>query len=158
MANKVEQQIIDIIAPIIAKQELLLWDISYGKEGGKKILRILVDKQDHQFITMAEITVFTQEVNELLDTVEPDPIPEAYMLDISSPGSDRPLSQPWHFNWAKESNDPVLVSFFTNKEGQKKWRGKIQTVNDDNFVIITESGELLCRFDEVAKAMLDVQF
>ena len=85
MANKVEQAIVQLITPIVAEQNNLLWDLTFSKEGGQKILRIMVDKPDHALITMAEITDFTQAVNELLDTVEPDPIPEAYLLDISSP-------------------------------------------------------------------------
>ena len=82
MANKVAQEISTLIEPLINAQQLLLWDVSYTKEGGQKVLRILIDKRNHEFITMDDITTFTQAVNELLDTIEPDPIPEAYMLDI----------------------------------------------------------------------------
>ena len=91
MVNKVEQRIIELITPIVDRRKELLWDLTYTKEGGQKVLRILLDKPNHQFITMADLTAFTQEVNELLDTSDPDPIPEAYLLDISSPGADRPL-------------------------------------------------------------------
>ena len=82
MANKVEQKIEALIAPIVEQRNELLWDLTYTKEGGQKVLRILLDKPDHQFITMDELTDFTHEVNEFLDNSDPDPIPEAYMLDI----------------------------------------------------------------------------
>ena len=52
MANKTEQTVIDLISPIIEAHNDLLWDLTFTKEGGQKVLRILLDKPDHQFITM----------------------------------------------------------------------------------------------------------
>ncbi|MCM6837989.1 ribosome maturation factor RimP [Leuconostoc mesenteroides] len=158
MANKTEQTVIDLISPIIEAHNDLLWDLTFTKEGGQKVLRILLDKPEHQFITMNDLTLFTQEVNELLDTVDPDPIPEAYVLDISSPGADRPLKELWHFGWAKEANENILVSLFVAKEGQKKWQGKIADLNKDGLTLTTTNGRLPLTFDEIAKAILDVQF
>lgn len=158
MVNKVEQEITALITPILVEQNDILWDLTYTKEGGQKILRIMVDKPDHAFITMADITDFTQAVNELLDTVEPDPIPEAYLLDISSPGADRPLKQPWHYRWAQEADETILVALFAAKEGQKKWQGKVKSVTDDGIVLSTAQGDLSLQFDEIAKAVLDIQF
>ncbi|WP_312982178.1 ribosome maturation factor RimP [Leuconostoc falkenbergense] len=158
MTSKTEQVVIDLITPILKTHDDLLWDLTITKEGGQKILRILIDKPNHEFITMDELTTFTQDVNELLDTVDPDPIPEAYMLDISSPGADRPLKENWHFEWAKEANENILVSLFTNKNGQKRWQGKIQLLDQDGLVLKTENGDLPLTFDEIAKAILDVQF
>lgn len=158
MANKVEQDITARITPIIEKSNNLLWDLSYTKEGGQKVLRILLDKPHHEAITMADLTDFTQEVNELLDTAEPDPIPEPYLLDISSPGADRSLIQPWHFKWAQESDEKILVSLFVAKNGQKKWQGNISVLTDNGFVLATGEDELVLNFDEIAKAVLDIQF
>ncbi|AFS40215.1 MAG: ribosome maturation factor RimP [Leuconostoc gelidum] len=158
MVNKVEQKIIELITPIVDRRNELLWDLTYTKEGGQKVLRILLDKPNHQFITMADLTAFTQEVNEFLDTSDPDPIPEAYLLDISSPGADRPLKHPWHFKWAQDSNENILVSLFVAKNGQKKWQGKIKSLNDTGLVLLTDHGELILNFDEIAKAVLDIQF
>ncbi|MBZ5947994.1 ribosome maturation factor RimP [Leuconostoc gasicomitatum] len=158
MVNKVEQRIIELITPIVDRRKELLWDLTYTKEGGQKVLRILLDKPNHQFITMADLTAFTQEVNELLDTSDPDPIPEAYLLDISSPGADRPLKQPWHFKWAQDGNENILMSLFVAKNGQKKWQGKIKTLNDNGLVLLTDHGEIILNFDEIAKAVLDIQF
>lgn len=158
MANKVEQAIVQLITPIVAEQNNLLWDLTFSKEGGQKILRIMVDKPDHALITMAEITDFTQAVNELLDTVEPDPIPEAYLLDISSPGADRPLKQPWHYQWVQEADETILVALFVAKSGQKKWQGKVKSVTETGVVLSTTEGEIALQFDEIAKAVLDIQF
>ncbi|QEA58498.1 ribosome maturation factor RimP [Leuconostoc koreense] len=158
MANKTEQTVTDLISPIIEANNDLLWDLTFTKEGGQRVLRILLDKPDHQFITMNDLTLFTQEVNDLLDAVDPDPIPEAYVLDISSPGADRPLKELWHFEWAKEANENILVSLFVAKEGQKKWQGKIADLNKDGLTLTTTNGRLPLTFDEIAKAILDVQF
>ena len=93
------------------------------------------------------------------DTVEPDPIPEAYLLDISSPnGADRPLKQPWHYRWAQEADETILVALFAAKEGQKKWQGKVKSVTDEGIVLSTAQGDLSLQFDEIAKAIAGYQF
>lgn len=52
MTSKTEQVVIDLITPILKTHDDLLWDLAITKEGGQKILRILIDKPNHEFITM----------------------------------------------------------------------------------------------------------
>ncbi|MGO2138116.1 MAG: ribosome maturation factor RimP, partial [Leuconostoc mesenteroides] len=47
---------------------------------------------------------------------------------------------------------------FVAKEGQKKWQGKIADLNKDGLTLTTTNGRLPLTFDEIAKAILDVQF
>ncbi|MBU7455376.1 ribosome maturation factor RimP [Leuconostoc fallax] len=158
MASKVEQTVAQLVKPVIDEHGDILWDLTFGNEGGQRVLRILIDKADHEFITMNDLTKLTEEINELLDNSEPDPIPGTYMLDISSPGADRPLKALWHYQWAQEADENILVSLFVAKNGRKKWQGKISEINDDAIVLITDDETLTLAFSEIAKASLDVQF
>lgn len=155
--NRVETTITELITPLIDAADLLLWDVSFAKEGGSKVLRILVDKPNHEFVTMQNLTAFTNEVNELLDTVDPDPIPEAYMLDISSPGADRPLNELWQYQWAVEADEPILVSLFAPKEGAKKHLGRIQDLTETGLTLVNDEVTLPLTFTEIAKANLAVE-
>jgi len=65
-------------------------DLAYLiKLGGNYVLSILVDKPEG--ITVEDTADLTDIISPLLDTIKPDPFPEQYMLEISSPGLERPL-------------------------------------------------------------------
>lgn len=77
-----------MVAPAIeAPFELV--DIEYEKMGGDYVLSILVDKPSG--ITVNDTADLTDIISPLLDTIKPDPFPEQYMLEVSSPGLERPL-------------------------------------------------------------------
>ncbi|MFC4760417.1 ribosome maturation factor RimP [Fructobacillus durionis] len=158
MVQAKNQALVDIVQPIIDKQGLLLWDLSIKKIGGQKTVELLVDLPNHENISMAQITEFTQAVNEALDTAEVDPVPGEYMLDIASPGMDRALNEPWHFAWAKEAGDPITIALFAAKDGQKKWTGEISQLDDSKLTLTVDGEDKTFTFDEIAKAVVSVQF
>lgn len=84
--------LVDIVRPVIAPvipKPFELVDIEYEKLGGNYVLSILVDKPEG--ITVEDTADLTDIISPLLDTIKPDPFPEQYMLEISSPGLERPL-------------------------------------------------------------------
>nr|WP_212752836.1 ribosome maturation factor RimP [Streptococcus hyovaginalis] len=66
-----------------------LVDVEYGKMGGDFVLSILVDKPGG--ISVDDTADLTDVISPLLDTIKPDPFPEQYFLEVSSPGLERPL-------------------------------------------------------------------
>lgn len=84
--------LVDIVRPVVAPvipKPFELVDIEYEKLGGNYVLSILVDKPEG--ITVEDTADLTDIISPLLDTIKPDPFPEQYMLEISSPGLERPL-------------------------------------------------------------------
>lgn len=84
--------LVDIVRPVVAPvipKPFKLVDIEYEKLGGNYVLSILVDKPEG--ITVEDTADLTDIISPLLDTIKPDPFPEQYMLEISSPGLERPL-------------------------------------------------------------------
>ncbi|EMB89087.1 ribosome maturation factor RimP [Streptococcus mutans] len=84
--------LVDIVRPVVAPvipKPFELVDIEYEKLGGNYVLSILVDKPEG--ITVEDAADLTDIISPLLDTIKPDPFPEQYMLEISSPGLERPL-------------------------------------------------------------------
>ncbi|MGT2749490.1 ribosome maturation factor RimP [Streptococcus orisasini] len=84
--------IIDIVTqavrPVIAEPFELV-DVEYEKMGSDYVLSILVDKPGG--ITVEDTAELTDIISPLLDTIKPDPFPDQYMLEVSSPGLERPL-------------------------------------------------------------------
>ncbi|MBS9337180.1 ribosome maturation factor RimP [Fructobacillus parabroussonetiae] len=158
MAQAKNQALLDLIQPIIDEQGLLLWDLSVKNVAGQKTVELLVDLPDHDKISMAQITEFTRAVNEAIDEAAVDPVPGEYLLDIASPGLDRSLNERWHYTWAKEEGEPITVALFAAKDGQKKWTGRIDQLDDAGLTLSVDGEAKPFSFDEIAKAVVSVQF
>lgn len=77
-----------VVAPAIPDPYELV-DIEYEKIGSDYILSVLIDKPGG--ITVEDTADLTEIISPLLDTIQPDPFPDQYMLEVSSPGLERPL-------------------------------------------------------------------
>ena len=83
------QKIIDLVTAVVAPaipEPYELVDIEYEKLGGDYVLSVLIDKPGG--ITVEDTADLTEIISPLLDTI---PFPDQYMLEVSSPGLERPL-------------------------------------------------------------------
>ncbi|MZR29594.1 ribosome maturation factor RimP [Sneathiella sp. DP05] len=116
----------------------------------KKVLQIMAEKPDGT-MTIEGCTEVSQMVSALLD-VE-DPISGAYDLEVSSPGIDRPLTRLKDFD--RWSGFEAKVELEQAVEGQRRYRGKLLGLKDDNILMQTDDGDRLeLPFSEVRKAKL----
>ena len=88
-----EKKVLEIAEPIILEKGLELADLEFVKEGPNWYLRIYIDKQGG--VTIEDCETISRILEKKLD--EKDPIEQAYILEVSSPGIDRPLKKPEHF-------------------------------------------------------------
>lgn len=88
---------IESIANEVAEREgCLLYDVEFVGTGKGRVLRIFIDRQDGN-ITIDHCSQVSKGLNEILDADE-DLIPGgSYSLEVSTPGLDRSLKKPWHF-------------------------------------------------------------
>jgi ribosome maturation factor RimP len=86
-------QLAQMIAPAVAALGYELWHLELSNQGRHKLLRILVEGESG--VTSDALGKITKQVSALLD-VE-DPISGRYTLEVSSPGMDRPLVKPDHY-------------------------------------------------------------
>ena len=91
--SKTEQEVIGLINPIIKEKNIDLWDIEFKKEGPSYVLRIFLDKDGG--IGLLDCEEVSRELSDVLD--EHDPIPQEYMLEVSSAGLDRVIKYDAHF-------------------------------------------------------------
>ncbi|OIM57569.1 ribosome maturation factor RimP [Oenococcus oeni] len=115
------------IQPILSEKHLLLWDLSFFG-GSPAVLTILIDGQDHQAIRMNQISEVTSLISDALDKVEPDPFPDRYNLDISSPGIDRSIKTDEHLDWAL--GQPIKLNLFEKIDGSKSAEGILKSFSD----------------------------
>ena len=83
----------EMARPIAASLGLDLWDVRYVKEGADWFLRIFIDRPEG--VSLDDCTAMSHAVDGPLD--ELDPIPQSYSLEVCSPGINRQLTRPEHF-------------------------------------------------------------
>lgn len=136
MAGKVEQLTEEIVLKILP-EEYELVDIEYVKEGSMRYLRIYIDKSGKMSLNDCE--KLSRIIGEKLD--EADPISENYMLEISSPGLDRPLKKDRDF--VREQGKEVEVRLYKPLSGMKEFEGKLVGLSENGEVEIMTADRLL---------------
>ena len=126
---KVKDFVLDEIRPIIAKRNDELVDTEYVNEKGQNYLRIYVDRENG--IDMDEIAGLSELLSAKLDQIQPDPFPDPYVLEVSSPGIERPIKN--ETDWQKALNEYVHVKLYQKVEGGKEYEGTLKSYNDSEI-------------------------
>ena len=124
-----------LAAPVAQQMGLELWDVTSEKEGAGWYLRYLIDREGGVDIDQCE--AFSRQVSDLLD--EADPIPQSYTLEVGSPGIERKLTQPWHFQ--RYLGRPVVVRLIRPVEGEREFVGTLWAYNEDGTVTLRAGEE-----------------
>ncbi len=146
------EQVEAIIAPVITEQGLELVDVEYVKEGAHWYLRIYIDKEGG--VDIDDCTNVSHLVSEVLD--KHDPIAQAYMLEVSSPGLERPLKKDEDF----ERFTGKLVRVLTKEvyQGYKEFTGYLVGLIEDDIVLEYEKERMAIPRAIVDKANLTFEF
>ncbi|HHW67395.1 MAG: ribosome maturation factor RimP [Epulopiscium sp.] len=135
--HRIEQIVQSYLEPIMEEYNFELVDLEYVKEGANWYLRVFIDKEGGVTIDDCELVSKALEVR--LD--EEDPIENSYILEVSSPGLDRPLKKDSDFERYKgEIVDIKLYKPFNKK---KEYRGELVGLKDNIVTIIDEDNNTL---------------
>ncbi len=150
--NKTEKEVKELITPIIDERNITLWDIEFKKEGPSYVLRIYLDKDGGIGINDCE------EVSRALSAVldERDPIPQAYMLEVSSAGLDRIIKYDFHFEKCMGKN--VDVKLFATLDGVKEFTAKLTGFDGENVTMEKDGSIIALPFNKISSLRLAVEF
>lgn len=118
------------IEPIVEKRDDELVDIEYVKEK-KNYLRIYVDRDQPGGIDIDEIADLSELISEKLDTLDPDPLPDPYILEISSPGAERPIKTAKDFE--KAQGNYIHVGLYKKLDDSKVYEGTLVAYDDEKI-------------------------
>ncbi|NVK38461.1 MAG: ribosome maturation factor RimP [Gammaproteobacteria bacterium] len=151
MASK-EQQLIDLLKPVVEALGFEFWGIEYIAQGNNSVLRVFIDSENG--IHVDDCALVSRQISGVMD-VE-DPITSEYNLEVSSPGVDRPLFTLEHFSrYVGEFVDVKLRYAF---EGRRKFKGKLVGIEDgEDIVVHVDNHEYLLPIDAIDKANLIFQ-
>jgi len=120
----------DIVEPLLAARGLEVFDIEHS--GGH--LKVTVDREGG--VDLAALADATRIVSRALD--EHDPIPSRYTLEVSSPGLERTLRLPAHYERAIGTT--VRVKLVAGAEGDRRTTGTLTSAGADGITLRTEDG------------------
>ncbi|MEN2464536.1 ribosome maturation factor RimP [Ornithinibacillus sp. FSL M8-0202] len=154
MSSQVVKTTEELVRPILEEKNLELVDIEYVKEGKNWFLRVFIDKEGG--IDITECGEVSEQLSEKLDDV--DPIQEAYFLEVSSPGVERPIKTVEDF--AKSINKNVYVKLFEPINGEKAYEGILVNFSNNiatiEYKVKTRKQQVEIPFEKIAKARLAV--
>ncbi len=143
----------ELAKPLLEELGLSLWDVTYGKEGTVYILRYLIDKEGGVDITDCEN--FSRGVEILLD--EADPVAGGYTLEVSSPGIERELTKPEHFE--KCIGMTVAVRLYRAVEGVKDFVGKLTAYSEGTIsILIDEEDDIEMQLTKAEAAFIRLYY
>jgi ribosome maturation factor RimP len=125
-----------LLEPIAAKYQVEIYDIEYVKEGSDYYLRAYIDKPDG--VNIIDCENVSRALSEELDRA--DFIPDAYILEVSSPGLGRTLKKDKHLE--KSIGEEVEIKLFKALDKRKEFSGILEGFDTDTVTITdADNGE-----------------
>lgn len=123
------QRVEEIVKPFADELGIELWDIRFAKEGADWYLRVFIDKEGG--VSIDDCVDLTHAITKPLD--EADPIPQSYMLEVSSPGVERELVRDEHFE--KYVGSPVMLRLIRAVDGVRDFKGTMVSYKDKKITV-----------------------
>jgi ribosome maturation factor RimP len=136
-----------LVRPVVEAAGVELWDVSFGKEAGRMVLRVFVDRDGG--IDLETISSTSERLSRRLDLEGFSP-EEPYSLEVSSPGLERVLREPRHFE--RSVGQTVKVKTAAPVGGRRTHEGALVSADSEAIVIASDGGELRVPYADIASA------
>jgi ribosome maturation factor RimP len=140
-----------LIEPVLQTMDCELVDARFLTEHGRRLLRVFVDREGG--VTVGDCERVSREIETLLE-IE-GVLGERSVLEVSSPGLDRPLTKPAHFEKYAGKSAAVTTSRPVEAYGERRnYKGLIRAVEDGKVVMEIDGQEFRVPLDLIEKAHL----
>ncbi|ELP5728076.1 ribosome maturation factor RimP [Vibrio vulnificus] len=147
-----ERQLTEMLEAAVVASGYELVGLEFIRAGEHSTLRIFIDHENG--ITVDDCAEVSHQVSAVLD-VE-DPISVAYSLEVSSPGLDRPLFKPAHYEqFIGQEVNVVLKMAVANR---RKWKGEIHSVDGETITLTVDGQQEDFALSNISKANLIPKF
>ncbi|MCI8331748.1 MAG: ribosome maturation factor RimP [Clostridiales bacterium] len=124
----------------------VIWDVEYVKDGPYWYLRITIDRDEG--IDIDDCEKVHRAIDPIIDAA--DPIEDSYYLEVSSPGVERELKEPWHRECFL--GQKVSAKLFAAVDGQKNYTGVLTASEDETITLmLSDKTEKSLRLKEISK-------
>lgn len=154
MASKkeIENLALKVIAPICEEHDLECVDAEFVKEAGHYYLRIFLDKEGGITVNDCEVASRAFEV----EFDKNDPIKDPYILEVSSPGLDRPLKKDKDFD--RHLGDLVELKLYKAVDKMKEFTGVLEAYDQDTVTVNVDDESRSFNRKDIAMIRLAIVF
>jgi ribosome maturation factor RimP len=145
------EQLSELLGPLVSALGYELWELEFTTRARATFLRLYIDSPEG--ISLDDCERVSRAVSERLDSV--DPIPGQYTLEVSSPGLDRVLRTPAHFE--RFAGERVRVEMARPIDGRKRFAGQLIAANEREITLNVDGGRVTLPIDDIHKARLAPQ-
>lgn len=117
---------------------------------GAQTLQVMIERQDRRAINVDDCADVSRQISMLLE-VE-DPVPDSYVLEVSSPGIDRPLIRPG--DYARFAGFEAKIEVEEARDGRRKLQGRIRRVEEQAVHLDCDGQETAVPFADIRAASL----
>lgn len=118
--------------------------------GRRATLQIMAERANDAAMTVEDCADISRTVSALLDVA--DPIDGAYLLEVSSPGIDRPLVKREDF--ARFAGHEARVELNAPVDGRKRFRGRLEGIEGDQVRLVVDDTPVAVPFPAITRAKL----
>ena len=147
----IKENIVRISNEIAEKLNFFVIDITFRGDNRKKIIEVFVDAEKN--IDADNLAEISREINSIIE--EQDIIQQAYRLDVSTPGVDRPLKFLKQF--PKHINRNFEVTYKIENE-TRTITGKLLSVEKEELTFLSDKKEVLIEFKNITTAKVIISF
>jgi ribosome maturation factor RimP len=122
----------ELLEPTVASHQLVLEEVEVRRAGDQRIVHVVVDATEGtEGILLDQVAEVSRSISEALDK-DPHDTPDPYELEVSSPGTSRPLTLPRH--WHRNVGRMVKVNLI----GEDNLLGRLMEVTETGITIVPE--------------------
>ncbi len=149
---KIDETLKELALPVCERHGVYIYNTEYKKEGNEYYLRLFIDKDGG--VTIEDCENVSREISPMLDDITF--IKDAYIFEVSSPGIDRVLTQPWHFE--KVMGEEIDIKLFAPIEGTKEICGVLKDYSCGKITVLHNGKELEIEEKQTASVRLAFKF
>jgi ribosome maturation factor RimP len=161
------ERLLALAEPLVQRLGYELVDVEYAATRSEATLRVYIDWPEGKMSEAAEAAGddgtrafdgigvedcerVSRELSALLDVEDPIAVP--YQLEVSSPGMDRILRTPAHYQ--RFAGERVHVELVAPRDGRRRYTGVLLRAGDDEFDVNVDGAAVTVRYAEVGKTRL----
>ena len=152
MTKTLIESIRELIEPIITSEGMELIDIEYHRESRGWVLRFYIDKGGE--LTLDHCSHLSRQIGDLIEVK--DLIPQGYILEVSSPGLNRPLKKEKDF--IAYVGKYIKVKTYKPIYQKRNFQGTLLGYKEGKVMIKSDNQEIHIPFPLIAKAHIQYQF
>ena len=150
--TSIYQSVADLVEPTLKESNIELIDVEYRKSGKAWILRIFIDK--NQGVTVYDCQELSREIEDLIEIHEL--IDDHYVLEVSSPGLDRPLKKDTDF--LRNKGKRIQIKTYSPINNKKENVGTVIDFVNGTLFLEDKKDILKVSLTEIAQAKLIIKF